>query len=104
MERKFLEVKIIETGRGSLREEPSTFNQEIKRLPDPAAVRQFLIDRYGKMPGGRNKIYHDKENGEADPVGFLHSFWNRDYSHNSKPWYQTDWITIQELRAVPFFV
>jgi hypothetical protein len=103
MARKFLEVKIVETGRGALREEPQTFNQEIKRLPDRAAVRQFLIDRYGKMPGKKSKIYQDTKTG-ATPVGFLHSFWNRDISHGGPSWYQTDRITVQELSAVPVFV
>jgi hypothetical protein len=28
--------------------------------------------------------------------GFLHSFWNDDCSHDSKKWYQTDWITFWE--------
>jgi hypothetical protein len=103
MERKFLEVKIVETARGSLREEPRTFNLEVKRLPDPAAVRQFLIDRYGRMPGKRNKIFHDKGD-QAETVGFLHSFWNRDISHGGPSWYQTDWVTVEELTAAPVFV
>jgi len=93
-------IVITETARGSLRDEPHIFNgiaQEFNTLGD---LKDFLIERYGKMPGRRKKIYVEK-NGETVEVGFIHSFWNQDVSHNSKPWYQTDWIEAQKIDQQP---
>ena len=53
---------------------------------------QYLINRYGKLPHGKNKIYMDDKDGNSIEVGFIHSLWNKDWSHNTKPWFQQDWI------------
>ena len=96
---EYFEIVIDETGRQNLKQErPQRFNTEKKRCNTLEEVRQFLIERYGKMPQGRNKIYVDGANNEAVEVGFTHSFWNYDISHNSSKWYQTDWISVYKIQ------
>jgi hypothetical protein len=97
-----IRVTITETGRNSLREDASTFNQDVKTVNTIQEVKEYLIDRYGKMPKGKNKIYQDKKDGSSFVCGFLHSFWNQDYSHNSKKWFQTDWISFSTVEIKPF--
>lgn len=95
----FYTLLITETGRDCLKNEPSMFNLIKKNFGDLAKVKSYLILHYGKMPGGKNKIYRDKKDGTAQEVGFLHSFWSSDISHDSKAWYQTDWIEVQEIHT-----
>lgn len=91
-----IELIISETGRGSLKDEPSLFNKICECFETKEELKQYLIDRYGKMPNGKHKVYVDKKSGGAEQVGFLHSFWNKDWSHNTPSWYQTDWIEFFE--------
>lgn len=99
---KTLELRINETGRNSIcqSEPPECFNNIKESFETIEQLKEYLIERYGKMPQGRKKIYRDTldKDGKFVPaiVGFLHSFWNQDCSHNSKKWFQTDWIEIYE--------
>ena len=99
----YYKITIDETGRGNLREEARRFNTETAQFRTLEAVQQFIIDRYGKIPKrtGRNTIYRDPD---AQPVGFLYSYWNKDYSHNSESWYQTDWVTVTSVTEEPILV
>jgi hypothetical protein len=99
-----LVIQITETGRNHLKDEPSTFNHETIYAKDKDEVKEKLIERYGKMPKGRKKVYIDTKSGETKVIGFLHSFWNRDCSHNSKWWFQTDWISIVERKDEPVLI
>jgi len=88
-------LAITETGRENLKVPPQSFNLILKEFETKEKLKEYLIERYGKIPKGRKKIYRDRENTMGlvtDEVGFLHSFWSQDISHNSKKWYQTDWI------------
>lgn len=96
-------ISITETGRGSLNEAPTIFSEDISQHATLEKVIEFLINRYGKMPKGKNKIYRDVD-GKSVVYGFLHSFWNWDCSHNSKKWYQTDWISITEVIETPVLI
>lgn len=94
----YYELKITETSRTCPKEEEGKpFNRIIEKFKTINNVKNFIVDRYGKIPGMKNKIYVDDKDNNATEVGFLHSFWNRDISHNSKAWYQTDWITIKKV-------
>lgn len=84
-----------------MKETPNLFDISCETVLDIKEAQEFLTERYGKMPGGRNKIYVDDKNGNAQVLGFTHSFWNDDISHNSKPWYQTDWITAVYVVETP---
>jgi hypothetical protein len=97
-------VRIVETGRGNLKEEAHVFNIETKSFSSIEEVKEYFIDRYGKIPKGKNKIYVDGENSGPVPVGFLHSFWNWDCSHNSPKWFQTDWIEVMAVNKTPILI
>jgi hypothetical protein len=99
--KKFV-LDITETGRENLKIPASSFNSFIKRFDTKEELKKYLIERYGKLPKGRRKIYYETHDKEATlkrttiKCGFIHSFWNQDVSHNSHKWYQTDWICFWE--------
>lgn len=77
--------------------ESSIFNVDTINCKDIEEAKIKLIERYGKFNTKTlRKIYRDTEKSSVE-VGYLKSFWNKDYSHNSKNWYQTDWIEINEV-------
>ena len=96
---KNFELVITETACNSPRdsENSSMFNKQTIECESIEEVREKIFERYGKINIKRaHKIYVDSKIG-AKEVGFLHSFWNKDWSLNSKNWFQTDWITISEV-------
>ncbi len=99
------EVQIEETGQDHLRDNPRLFNSIKKTFHTLDEVRAFLSDRYGcpvPLPRRRNKIYVDAPDGTAIEVGFTYSYWNSDLSHMPVvKWYQTDWITVNEVTKTP---
>lgn len=84
-------------------EESRRFNTVIEYFDSLEDVKRYISERYGKMPKGKNKVYRDSGS-EPKVVGFLHSFWNKDYSHNSKSWYQTDWISVYSIQSEPVLI
>ena len=88
------DLVIDETARHFLGDDPMLYNVIKESFYDLDGVRDFLVDRYGRMPGGRNKVYIDTQDGTLE-IGFTHSYWNRDGLHSGgNSWYQTDWIMI----------
>ena len=96
-----IEIQITETASDATHQIKSTFNNFSIFCKDIEEAKQELIDRYGKMPSKRRKIYQDKKDGTSIEVGFIHSFWNNDVSHNFKKWHQSDWISIFEVTKKP---
>lgn len=97
----YIRLEITETGRTSLNA-PSYHRYEFtERFHDMDALKEFLIDRYGKIPGGRNKIYVDKTDGSIQEVGFTHSYWRDPVCQGEKIEYQTDWISITDVIETP---
>jgi hypothetical protein len=96
-----IKITIESVGRDSPRKTGSLFNVSRETVLDIKEAQEFLTERYGKMPGGRNKIYVDDKDGNATVLGFTHSFWSSDISHDSKPWLQTDWITAVHVVETP---
>ena len=98
---RYFKVIINETGRNSLKERAISFNQVVEKKRSVEEVESFLFDRYGKKISKRqrskNGIFVDKKDGKFERAGFTHSFWNKDISHNSKNWFQTDWIEVYEV-------
>ena len=88
-----IRITVESTSRNSLRETPALFDVTHEIVLDVKEAQKFLIDRYGKLPNGKNKVYVEDKDGNTKVLGFTYSFWNDDISHNSKPWFQTDWIT-----------
>ena len=99
MEIEFV-LTIEETGRQNLKVPAESFNCIVEYFKTKEALKNYLIERYGKMPNGKKKVYIDTKKGKVIPIGFLHSYWNQDVSHNSKLWYQTDWITYFEKETI----
>jgi hypothetical protein len=93
---KRYELEIIETGtsRPADKENSHVFSIIQESFESLESVESYLIDRYGKLPN--RPIYIDTADGTIKQAGYCRSFWNKDISHMSKSWYQTDWITIHE--------
>jgi hypothetical protein len=98
MQKLILEISETAKDRPSNDESCRLFNvirEEFSSLKD---LQDYIKNRYGKLlkSKGRDKIYRDSKVSpdELKAVGFLFSYWNKDCSHDSKPWWQTDWITI----------
>ena len=94
------QIEIAETVRNSLRDEATLTHIETRDFDTLEEVKSYLADRYGRVPGGRNKIYRDIA-GKPEETGFIHSFWDQDISHSSKSCYRTDWIEITEITTKP---
>lgn len=97
-----IRITIKSTGKDHLKQETANLFDVIhKTVLDIKEAQEFLTEQYGKLPGGRNKVYVDDKDGNAKVLGFTHSFWNKDWSHDSKPWFQTDWITAVYVVETP---
>jgi len=104
----YLEITITETACNSPRDmgNCSIFNRIVKKRENREEIEKFLTEHYGKPLNSKNKrpIFVDKKDGSTEQVGFLYSFWNRDVSHNSKNWFQTDWIEVCEVEEKPVLI
>jgi len=100
---KEIVLTIMETGREHLRCKPEEFNFIIEYFKTKEDLRNYLIERYGRMPKMRSKLYRDI-NSKSIVIGFSYSYWNQDVSHNSKKWYQTDRIVFfEEEKVITYF-
>lgn len=64
------EIRIDETGRNNLKEDTYLFNTETKRVDTLQEIKDFLIERYGKMPSVKNKVYVDGKDNIPIENGF----------------------------------
>ena len=94
----YYKVKITETARNNPKmdiDKDTVFNDFAKSFKTLEEVKEYLRERYGKTPNNKwQKIYRDPD---GKQVGYLRCYWNKDWSHNSKSWWQTDWITISAV-------
>lgn len=102
MKKDYLKLLITEVGRDTLKAEPHIFNKFSQIFSHTDEVKEFIIDRYGKIPKG--KVYVDQKDGSPKQIGYHYSFWNKDISHDSKSWYQTDWIEITSVEETPILI
>ena len=95
----YFKVVITETGRNTLKEQAHIFNDDIAIFKTLEEVKEHLTNRYGTIPKrtNNNTIYRDLKNGQTVKTGFTKSYWNKDISHNSSSWYQTDWVEITQV-------
>lgn len=100
----YFKITIDETAKNNLKDESHRFNQETIICNDLKDVSTKLIKRYGRLPKMKNKVYCNTIKGESTVIGFTYSFWNKDWSHNSKSWYQTDWVVITECKEQPILI
>lgn len=82
-----IKLKITETYKKSIKEDYCSGEVITETFKTQQNFVEYLIDRYGRMPNGRNKVYLDIEN-KSVQIGFIHSFWNKEDG-----WFQQDWIT-----------
>lgn len=97
----YYKITIESTGRNKLREKPHLFNTTVKTFETIRHIKEYFIDRYGKVPSGSNKIYHNYEE-----IGLMYSFWTSTIyegwtSAKVKKWYQSDFIYIEEVHTKP---
>lgn len=100
---KFYEVSITMTGKsmGRTQENFSTFDRQEKRFKTLDKVKAYLKETYGNCK--RVKMYQDTDKG-SEAIGWIYCFKNKDYSHDSKPWYQQDWIDVEEMNSTRVLV
>jgi len=98
--RIYYRIEIVETGRSTLKSSSEEFNTIVETKNSITDVKEYLKERYNKIPKRKisNTIYKIDLKQSAIPIGFTYSFWNKDISHNTKSWYQTDWITIIKIK------
>ena len=95
----YYEIKITETAtsKPGNYDETHWFNKIIEKFKTKEEALNYLIERYGKFdPKKCAKMYHDSNN---EQCGYIKSFWNKDISHDSKNWWQTDWITVEMVET-----
>jgi len=90
-------IRITETASDNSRQEKTVFNRFTTVVKTKKDIATFLSERYGKVPSGRKKIYIDTPFGQQ-AVGFIHSYWNQDFSHNTPKYHQSDWVEITEVK------
>ena len=86
-------VIVTETARNTPKdlERSRIFNEDVQHFHTVDELNDFFLERYDSIPNKRwAKIYR----GEGIQCGYCRSFWNKDYSHNTKSYWQTDWIEI----------
>ena len=84
-----------------LAEEPMLFDTREFRANTIEEIVEYLDENYSQVNWRtalkKNKVYIDTKAGEQIHVGFTISYWNSDCSHNSKKWYQQDWIELHKV-------
>ena len=100
----YIRLDITETERVNLNARSYHRYAFTETFKDIDGLKEYLIDRYGKMPGGRNKVYADKTDGSIQEVGFTHSFWRDPQCYGDKRAYQTDWISIVDVVETPILI
>ena len=72
------------------------FEEIEEKFADLAAVKNWIKEKYGRCK--KVLMYRDGKNGEAIKTGYIYCFRNKDISHNSKEWFQRDWVEIRTVR------
>jgi hypothetical protein len=107
---KYFKIEINETGCDTPKDidNSTMFNKIVETKKTIEEIEAYLKDRYGKtIPKAHREkrcVYIDKNDGSVERIGFLYSFWSKDWSHNSKSWFQTDWITVAQVVEKPVLI
>ena len=96
------EMVVTQTGKSHMRDRYQIFHEGVEYFQTKREVRNALRERY-KTRFGRpmrgSPMYRDIE-GKPKRVGRIYGYWNKDISHNSKPWFQQDWVEIRKIKRV----
>lgn len=64
-------------------------------------LREYIIDRYGRVPRGHNKVYVDQPDGSVLEIGIVHTYWAAPEYSGDNSVYRTDWIMITDVVETP---
>lgn len=85
-------------------DEPRCGGEETLHFGSMSKLKEELAKRYPnrdiKSLLNKNKVFVERDS-EPVHIGFTVSYWNKDISHNSKSWWQTDWVNIERLDIQP---
>lgn len=101
-----IRVIITSTGRNSMKDKPSIFDEETKLFKNREDALKFIKEKYGKVKT-RKPMYVDDKKGKIQKIGYIFGFWNEDISHpyteegKKNRWYQEDWVELREEKYSP---
>ena len=88
----YIELEVVKTSKdiGS-KDDYRGFDNSIEKFKGIKEAKEWLQEEYD----GRKRVemYRDNKDGTARQTGWIYCFKNKDISHNSKWWYQQDWIS-----------
>jgi hypothetical protein len=103
-----IQVTVTQVGASAPGREQSVFNEKRETFPTMEDALAWLEDCFGiKRPKRihyRNSVFVDSSDGGVRRIGFLVSRWNSDCSHNSKAWWETNWVSFRALQDTGFSI
>lgn len=100
-----IKVKLSQVGSAAPGKPGSIYNQQTREFPDMDAALLWLEQDYGitkpKRLQDSNSVFVDTPAGTRR-VGFTVSRWNSDVSHNSKKWWETNWVSFEQFQNLNF--
>lgn len=93
----YYRIRILRTSKriSSKQEDYQTFDDETKDFETLEQVKSFLQENYGKVK--KVKMYVETKDRNGEHIGWIYCFVNSDVSHNTKRWYQQDWVEVSEV-------
>ncbi len=77
------------------------FNEQRKECDSVADALEWLVKNYGIRPPKRihdgNSVFRDTKSRGTVRCGFIVHRWNSDISHNSKAWWEQNWISFETV-------
>ena len=92
---KYYKLNIVRTGKEINNKKDNKyvmFDSEDLDFKTLEYVKNELEERYGNCK--RVYSYIDDKEGNAKKSGYIYCFKNKDISHDSKWWYEQDWVNI----------
>jgi len=96
--KKYYKVLVNETSRAinNKQEQYQIFNEFSETFKTVKEAKEYIVERY--EGNKKSKMYIDDKKGNSQHIGYIYSFKNKDYSHDSESWYQQDWVSITEVK------
>jgi hypothetical protein len=97
----YYRVHTVCTSAALFSDDYTRFDDKEKYFSTMTEVRKHLKEVYGNCR--RVKMYCES-NWSATPgehCGWIYSFRNKDWSHDSKSWNQKDWVTVTQIYSYP---
>jgi len=81
----------------------STYDEEHKFFTSIDEAKQWLSETYPKCK--RVKMYADDKNGKSHHIGYIYSYKNYDWSHETgkkEHWIEQHWIEFRSVKTIHF--